>query len=111
MYRTLAATLVALAALALGGSAIAAPTPGAVWTLSNAATGNAVLAFDRAADGTLSPQGSYSTGGRGTGALLGSQGALVVSDDGRRIFAVNAGSNTVAELAVRPTGLTLVAVA
>jgi hypothetical protein len=54
---------------------------GTVYTQSNSPAGNAVLAFSRAGDGTLTAQGSYPTGGTGTGANLGSQGAVVLSDD------------------------------
>src|SRR5206468_45317 len=82
---------------------------GAVYTLTNSAAGNAVAVFARSGAGTLSPQGSVSTGGLGTGSNLGSQGAVVLSDNGRRLFAVNAGSNTISELAVTPRGLQLVA--
>src|SRR5947208_6490613 len=52
---------------------------GAVYTETNAASGNAVLRYIRSADGTLSPGGTFSTGGLGSGAGLGSQGALVES--------------------------------
>ena len=69
---------------------------GAVYTLTNAASGNAVAVFDRAPDGSLTPDGTVSTGGAGTGAGLGSQGALVLDHD--RLFAVNAGSNTISLL-------------
>ena len=72
---------------------------GAVYTLTNSPSGNAVAVFDRAGDGSLSPQGTVPTGGAGTGAGLGSQGALVL--DHRRLFAVNAGSNTISALRVR----------
>ena len=40
---------------------------GAGYTLSNAAAGNQVIAFRRAADGALSPLGTFPTGGAGTG--------------------------------------------
>ena len=45
------------------------------------------------------------TGGNGTGANLGSQGAVALSDDGKLLFAVNAGSNSISEFAVREHGL------
>jgi len=80
---------------------------GAVYTLTNQVTGNAVAVFDRAADGTLTAGATVATGGTGTGAGLGSQGAVVLSDDGRRLFAVNAGSNDVSVFDVGPTGLSL----
>src|SRR5439155_1643180 len=61
----------------------------------------------RAADGTLGAAGTIATGGTGTGGSLGSQGAVALSDDGRRLFAVNAGSNDVSVFDVGPTGLSL----
>jgi 6-phosphogluconolactonase (cycloisomerase 2 family) len=82
-------------------------SPGAVYTLTNSSAGNAVVAFDRAADGTLSLQGTFATGGNGTGGALGSQGAVVLTDDGRQLLAVNAGSNSVSLFSVRPGGLEL----
>lgn len=81
---------------------------GAVYVLSNAPDGNAVLAWKRAADGTLTPAGSYPTGGLGTGGGLGSQGALILSENGRWLFAVDAGSNEISSFRVRPDGLRLV---
>ena len=75
-----------------------------VYTLTNAAAGNAVARFRRAADGRLAPAGAAATGGRGTGSPLGSQGALAMSEDGTRLYAVNAGSATVAVFAVAPGG-------
>jgi len=79
----------------------------AVYTLTNQAAGNAVAVFTRAADGTLTPAGSYATGGTGTGAGLGSQGAVTLSRDGRLLFAVNAGSNDVSVSSVGAGGLSL----
>src|SRR5207244_5302396 len=38
-----------------------------VYTITNAASGNAVLAFHRAANGALTPAGTFPTGGTGTG--------------------------------------------
>src|SRR5207248_7379662 len=89
----MALVLVSAVAFAPGAAQAAQDDPGAVYVMSNAPAGNAVLAFDRAANGALSPAGSYATGGNGTGAGLGSQGALVLSADGRWLLAVNAGSN------------------
>jgi 6-phosphogluconolactonase len=112
--RTLVLGLGLLAMLALASAATASSadnSPGAVYTLTNSPTGNAVVAFDRAADGTLAEQGTYATGGTGTGSGLGSQGAVVLSSDGRQLFAVNAGSNSISLFTVRPDGLELEAVA
>ncbi|MEO7369995.1 MAG: 3-carboxymuconate cyclase, partial [Ilumatobacteraceae bacterium] len=78
---------------------------GAVYTLSNSPNGNEILAFGRAADGTLTAQGAYATDGVGTGAGLGSQGALAL--DGDHLFAVNAASNSISEFKVRDHRLSL----
>jgi 6-phosphogluconolactonase len=96
-----AAALAAAALLATAAPAMAGDGGGgAVYTLTNAASGNAVAIFDRARDGSLSAEGAVATGGLGTGAGLGSQGALVL--DGRRLFAVNAGSDSISALRVGP---------
>src|SRR5258705_558882 len=81
--------------------------PGAVYTLTNQVAGNAVAVFTRGADGRLTSAGSFATGGTGTGAGLGSQGAVVLSENGRFLFVVNAGSNDVSVFDVRPSGLSL----
>lgn len=83
-------------------------TAGAVYTMSNATTGNSILMFNRAADGTLTAAGAFPTGGTGTGRGLGNQSALVLSEGQRWLFAVNAGSNEISVFAVKRTGLKLV---
>jgi 6-phosphogluconolactonase (cycloisomerase 2 family) len=70
-------------------------TVGQVYTMTNSAAGNAILAFDRAADGSLSAAGSYATGGLGTGGGLGNQGGVVLNDAGNLLAVVDAGSNEV----------------
>jgi 6-phosphogluconolactonase (cycloisomerase 2 family) len=75
---------------------------GAVYTATNSPAGNEVLVFPRAADGSLGAPRAFATGGLGTGGGLGNQGAVVLSHDQRRLFVVNAGSNTVSVFAVRP---------
>src|ERR1017187_8935292 len=64
-----------------------------VYTMSNAAAGNQILVYSRAADGSLFYQSAFSTGGLGTGYNLGPQGSLITN--GQYIFAVNPGSNTI----------------
>ena len=96
-------TLPQSAALASDGSDV-----GAVFTLSNSAAGNAVIAFARSADGTLTPAGTFATQGNGTGAGLGSQGAVALSSDGQFLFAVNAASNTITSFTADGTSLTRV---
>src|SRR3954452_2259873 len=89
---------------------------GAVYVLTNQVS-NAVAAFDRAPDGTLTPVGEFSTGGSGNPVAqpgdpptdpLASQGALILSDNSKFLFAVNAGSNEISVLAIGNNGLTLV---
>jgi 6-phosphogluconolactonase (cycloisomerase 2 family) len=80
---------------------------GAIYTMDNAAAANHILAYRRAANGTLTPEGSFATGGRGTGSGLGSQGAIVLSSNGRWLFACNAGSDEVSVFLVVPQGLVL----
>jgi 6-phosphogluconolactonase len=112
----LALALMLLAALVLAGPAMADDDDddddgdgrgrsGFVYTLTNAAAGNEVAIFARSRDGTLSAAGSVATGGLGSGGGLGSQGALVLDDE--RLFAVNAGSNTISSLEVERRGVEL----
>lgn len=89
------------------GAGAAADAPGAVYALTNQVAGNAVAVFSRAADGALIAAGTVATGGTGTGGGLGSQGAVALSDNGRWLFAVNAGSNDVSVFRVDPSGLSL----
>src|SRR5206468_8745022 len=80
----------------------------AVYVQTNDATANEVIAFSRAGDGALAPLGRYSTQGRGTGLPhLASAGSVVLSDDGRWLLVVNAGSDEVSLFAVQPDGLGL----
>jgi 6-phosphogluconolactonase len=83
---------------------------GGVFTQTNDATGNAVIAYARRADGSLSYLGTYPTGGLGTAPAsgLGSQGAVLLTPNERFLFAVNAGSDQVSSFAVDKDGLTLV---
>jgi hypothetical protein len=80
-----------------------------VYTQTNDPGGNQIIAYRRAADGTLTPLGAYDTGGLGTGKPhLASQGSVVLSDDGRWLFTVNAGSDDLSVFAVAADGLALV---
>ncbi len=80
---------------------------GNVYTETNAASGNAILVFARSASGTLSWSGTYPTGGLGTGAGLGSQSAVTVSDDGTWLYAVNSGSNDLSVFSIDGDALIL----
>jgi len=101
--------IAALAVLAAGAASISQAQEGRsgfVYTMTNA-TQNAILVFQRSGDGTLSSAASVPTGGNGTGSNFGSNGALALNAEGRWLFAVNAGSNSVSVLEQRSTGLQL----
>lgn len=87
---------------------------GAVYTMTNAESGNEVLVYNRAADGSLTFEAAVSTGGNGkisaAGDALGAQNPLILSPDRRFLFAVNAGSDSIAVLRVGDDGLKLVEV-
>ncbi len=78
------------------------PVVGHVYLDDNTAGTNTIGAFDRHADGSLTPMpGSpFPAGGAGTGAGLPSQGALQFSSDGRYLLAVDAGSSQISVLRV-----------
>ena len=83
---------------------------GNVYAMTNGSP-NEVVIYRRAADGTLSAPRRVPTGGRGQGTgidPLGSQGALILSDDGRWLFAVNAGSHTITMFRVQGNMLEMV---
>lgn len=84
---------------------------GAVFVMTNAASGNQVVTYVRQEDGSLQAAGEFATGGNGSGGAvdpLHSQGSLSLSADHHWLFAVNAGSGTVSSFAVEGSRLTLV---
>ncbi len=104
-------------ALVIGAALAAAPasaatntsprTPStAVFVQTDNVEGNSIVAYDRAADGTLTQAGVYATGGLGgvlTGSVvdhLASQGSLTYDRLSHTLYAVNAGSNTLTVFAV-----------
>lgn len=114
--RTTARLAILGGALAIGAALVAAPASAsagaqradssAVFVQTDNPDGNTVVAYDRAADGTLTEAGTYATGGLG-GILAGSvvdhlasQGSLTYDRPSRTLYAVNAGSNTVTLFAV-----------
>lgn len=76
---------------------------GLVFTATNDAQANAVLAFRRNADGMLIAHRVVPTGGAGSGGGLGNQGALAADASGRHLLVVNAGSDTISAFTVGPT--------
>jgi 6-phosphogluconolactonase len=84
---------------------------GHVYTLSNQTSGNRVMDYKRASDGTLTLLATYASGGNGSGGGLGNQGAVILTDadddDDNFLLAVNAGSNSISSFKVSENGLTL----
>lgn len=83
---------------------------GKFFTITNNAAGNELLVIGADPDGDLALLVRYRTFGLGSGAGLGSQGAVTLSEDGRHLFVVNAGSNTVSTFALFAGALSLVSV-
>jgi 6-phosphogluconolactonase len=83
-----------------------APVVGHVYVNANTVRENTIAAFDRHADGVLTPlPGSpFTAGGVGTGEVIGSQDALRVTPDGRFLLAVAAGSNEISVLRIADDG-------
>ena len=109
-----AAAFTAPAAVAATSSPAAAPGGyGAVFALTDNTAGNAVAAYRRAANGTLTPAGTYRTGGRGgilTGSVVdhtASEGALADDQAAGLLLAVNPGSDSISVFCVRGDRLAL----
>jgi 6-phosphogluconolactonase len=98
-----------LVAMAAGLTLTASAAPdvaGHVYVNDNTAGSNSIAGFERHSDGSLvSLAGSpFAAGGSGTGTIVGSQGALQLSEDGRYVLAVDAGSNQISVLRILPGG-------
>jgi 6-phosphogluconolactonase (cycloisomerase 2 family) len=114
-YRTIAGAA-ALAAVAFGASSAPAAqsggSPGVIYAMTNDATGNAINVFNRAADGTLTPAGSFSTGGLGSGTFENSANGLILGEQSPNnlngglnyLIATNAGSDSISVFDTRPDG-------
>jgi 6-phosphogluconolactonase len=84
---------------------------GAVFVMNNSVARNEIISFKRAADGSLQQDGTFATGGRGTGGVtdpLESQGSLTLSQDHSLLFAVNGGSGELSVFQVHGSNLSLV---
>jgi 6-phosphogluconolactonase (cycloisomerase 2 family) len=113
---TLAAAAAAAAAALPAGAAAAPDAPHvtpAVFVQTNDPSGNAVIAYRRAADGSLTRAGTFPSGGLGGTTIsaptdpLASQGSLVLDRDRGLLYAVNAGSDSVSVFSVDGTRLVL----
>jgi 6-phosphogluconolactonase (cycloisomerase 2 family) len=96
----------AAATIAAGSASAASDVVGHLYVNDNTAGTNTIAAFDRHADGSLTAlQGSpFAAGGAGTGAGIGSQGALQVTSDGKYLIAADAGSNQISVLRINSDG-------
>ena len=100
-----------IAAPAAPNRSQSAQAAGGVFVSTNGLNGNAVVAFARAADGSLASTGTFATGGTGIGGVgdpLASQFAVALSRSARFLLVANAGSNDVSSFAVNGGALKLV---
>ncbi len=101
-----AAAAVAVPAAASASTTGSSPVVGHVYVNDNTAGTNTIGAFDRHADGSLTPEAGspFAAGGAGTGTGLASQGAIQITPDGRFLLAVDAGSNQISVLRIHRDG-------
>ena len=83
---------------------------GYLYTQTNATGNNQILIYSHTWTGALTYIGAVSTGGSGNGKSLSSQGALAIDRQQNRLFAVNAGSNSLSMFSIDPANgsLTLI---
>jgi hypothetical protein len=111
-FLVLVALVGAVAVAVVGGAAASKGGPagsavvGYVYINDNTAPLNTVAGFARHADGALTalPGSPFAVGGAGLGQPDASQGSLQLSADGRYLLAVDAGSNQVSVLRIKPDG-------
>ena len=102
-----AASLAVFAGPASAHSADSGHSGAPVFVQTDRAAGNTVVAYSRGADGSLTQQGEYATGGQGgklDGAAvdnLASEGSLTYDKAHGLLYAVNAGSNTITVFSVQ----------
>jgi 6-phosphogluconolactonase (cycloisomerase 2 family) len=88
----------------MASTGLAQGRTGDVYVLTNQTSDNSILVFHRDPAGGLTFAGSFPSGGNGAGGTgadpLGSQNSVVLSRDGRLLFAVNAGSNSISVFGV-----------
>ena len=103
---------------AAAGVDAGADGPGAVYAMTNDATNNQVVVLNRAADGTLTPAGSFPTGGMGSGTFENSANGLILGEQSsnnlngsyKYLYATNAGSDSISVFRTTQDGLELVEV-
>lgn len=77
---------------------------GRVFTMSNATSGNELLVYATSATGAPELLTRVATQGLGSGGGLGSQGALTLAGDGRRLFVLSGGNQRVNAYGIRADG-------
>ena len=84
----------------------ASPIVGHVYVNDDTAGTNTIGAFNRHADGSLTPEAGspFNAGGAGNGSGLASQGAIQITGNGRYVLAVDAGSNQISVLKIKFDG-------
>jgi 6-phosphogluconolactonase len=113
--------LLAVAALVIPAVTLAASkpakkkTPGVphrVYTATNDPSGNHVIMYTRRTNGSLALLGSVATGGKGSKSeppfgfpIVDTSGSIDLTSNGKLLFVVNAGSNTVTSFLVTANGL------
>jgi 6-phosphogluconolactonase len=116
MSRKLSTIILVAALMLMSANVVFAKSPwandvvGAVYAMTNSSVDNEVVFFDRDSGGVLTKARAISTQGIGSGSELdplGSQDALVLTDDSRWLLAVNAGSNDISVFRVLSNGLNL----
>ena len=108
---SLLAATIGLFGAATAATAADASTPspvvGYTYIDGNTATANTIDGYARHADGSLTAMAGspFAAGGAGLGTGLASQGAIQVTQDGRYLLAVDAGSNQISVLRVTAGGV------
>ncbi|ABX42075.1 lactonase family protein [Lachnoclostridium phytofermentans] len=84
-----------------------------IYSMSNAADCNEVVAIRQESSNNFAFIKTYKTGGKGTGTQtvdpLGSQGSIILSEDGHFLFVVNAGSNSITSFRITNSGTLILA--
>lgn len=91
----------------IGTVVVAAPTVGAVFVNANSST-NKVWMYNRGSNGQLSFVRSFSTQGSGSANGLGSESSIILTNDHKYLYVVNAASNEISALALKSNGLTFI---
>jgi 6-phosphogluconolactonase len=90
--------------------------PNALYTTTNNPSGNAVIMYTRHSDGTITQTGSpVATGGNGAASeppfgfpIVDSSGSTNITPDGKLLFVVNAGDNSISSFKLTSSGPQLV---